>query len=169
MLELLERGEVTKRHPVPLLFVHGAWHGAWCWDRGFLQFFADRGFHALALSLRGYGNSTTPKPRRSARLSDYVDDVDDIVARLPTRPVLIGHSIGGLVVQKYLESRDSPAAVLMASVPPRGGVGFSLRCLKRDPRQYLKTLATGKSLPLVNTPHRARALFFCSDTPQSDV
>jgi pimeloyl-ACP methyl ester carboxylesterase len=46
--------------PTPLLFVHGAWHGAWCWDEYFLDFFAGRGYRALAVSLRGHGNSPTP-------------------------------------------------------------------------------------------------------------
>ena len=32
MLEVIDRGFVTDSHPAPLLFVHGAWHAAWCWD-----------------------------------------------------------------------------------------------------------------------------------------
>ena len=39
----------------PVLFVHGAWHGAWCGDEHFLDFFADKGYRAVALSLRGHG------------------------------------------------------------------------------------------------------------------
>jgi len=60
MLELIDRGECTDAHPVPLLFVHGAWHAAWCWDEHFLGFFADRGFRAVAVSLRGHGASVRP-------------------------------------------------------------------------------------------------------------
>jgi len=37
VLEVIEKGQCTETHPVPLLFVHGAWHGAWCWDEHFLD------------------------------------------------------------------------------------------------------------------------------------
>jgi pimeloyl-ACP methyl ester carboxylesterase len=48
MLEVIDKGSVTESHPVPLLFVHGARHGAWCWDEHFLDFFADRGYACYA-------------------------------------------------------------------------------------------------------------------------
>ncbi|MGB2811055.1 MAG: alpha/beta fold hydrolase, partial [Mycobacterium sp.] len=48
-------------------------------------------------------------------IADYVEDVKSVADDLPTRPVVIGHSMGGLVVQKYLESNAAPAGVLMAS------------------------------------------------------
>lgn len=115
MLEVIDKGTCSESHPVPLLFVHGAWHAAWCWDEHFLDFFADKGYRALAVSLRGHGNSPTPKPLRSCSIADYVDDVASVADSLPTRPVLIGHSMGGFIVQKYLESHEAPAGVLVAS------------------------------------------------------
>ena len=51
MLELFDRGSCTDAHPTPLLFVHGACHAAWCWNAHFLDYFADRGFRALAAVL----------------------------------------------------------------------------------------------------------------------
>jgi len=53
MLELIDKGSCSDAHPTPLLFVHGAWHAAWCWDENLLDFFADKGFRAVAVSLRG--------------------------------------------------------------------------------------------------------------------
>jgi pimeloyl-ACP methyl ester carboxylesterase len=99
--------------------VHGAWHAAWCWDAHFLDFFADKGFRAVAGSLRGYGASTLAQPLNSCSVADYVDDVRATVELLGCEPVLIGHSLGGIVVQKYLESLRTRAAVLMASHPPQ--------------------------------------------------
>src|SRR5689334_22597448 len=72
MLEVIDKGSATERHPVPLLFVHGAWHAAWCWDEHFLAFFADRGYRAVALSLRGHGGSPTSKPLSRCSAADYV-------------------------------------------------------------------------------------------------
>ncbi len=56
MLEVIDKGGgATATRSTPLLFVHGgAFHGgAWCWDDHFLDYFAERGYHALALNLRG--------------------------------------------------------------------------------------------------------------------
>lgn len=70
-LEVIDRGVCTPVHPVPLLFVHrawhGAWHGAWCWDEYFLDYFAGLGYRAVAFSLRGHGKSPTPKLRQRRR------------------------------------------------------------------------------------------------------
>ncbi|MEW6163708.1 MAG: alpha/beta hydrolase [Pseudomonadota bacterium] len=104
----------------PLLFVHGAYTAAWCWQERFLPWFAAAGFHAHALSLSGHGGSRARKPLDSCSIDDYVADVAAVAAGLSAPPVLIGHSMGGFVVQKYLERHAAPAAVLMCSVPPQG-------------------------------------------------
>ena len=104
MLEMIDKGTVTHSHPFPMLFVHGVFHAAWCWDANFLDFFAERGFRAVAVSLRGYGASPlSEQPLNSVTIADYVDDVRTTVETLDAEPVLVGHSYGGLVVQKYLD------------------------------------------------------------------
>jgi pimeloyl-ACP methyl ester carboxylesterase len=168
MLEVIDKGCVSESHPAPLLFVHGAWHAAWCWDEYFLKFFADKGYRALAVSLRGHGSSPAPK-LRICSIADYVEDVSVVADSLPSRPVVIGHSLGGFIVQKYLESHDVPAGVLMASMPPHGNLGSGLRWLKRHPWHFTKMAITGKSLPYVNTLELARERFFSPQMPDSEV
>lgn len=118
-LELLSRQPAVARGS-PLLFVHGAFTGAWCWDEHFLHFFAARGYPAHAVSLRGHGGSGGRDRLQWASLADYVSDLEAAVDRVPGAAVLVGHSMGGMVVQRYLENAVAPAAVLMASVPPHG-------------------------------------------------
>lgn len=166
MLEVIDKGSVSESHPAPLLFVHGAWHAAWCWDEHFLSFFADKGYRALALSLRGHGGSPTPQRLRDCSFGDYVEDVTSVADSLPTRPVVIGHSMAGVIVQRYLESRHAPAGVLMASMPPQGFLRSGLRWMKRHPWHFAKLTITGKSLPYVNKPQLARERFFSSHTPE---
>jgi pimeloyl-ACP methyl ester carboxylesterase len=107
MLEVIDKGSATEAHPVPLLLVHGAWHAAWCWDENFLGFFADKGYRAVALSLRNHGNSDKNNPRRSS-VADLVSDIASVAKGLPAEPVVIGHSMGGFLVQKYLEKHSAP-------------------------------------------------------------
>ena len=169
MLEVIDKGCVSEFHPVPLLFVHGAWHAAWCWDEYFLSFFADKGYRALALSFRGHGDSPTDKPLRASSVADYVEYVSSVADSLPSAPVVIGHSMGGLIVQKYLESHDAPAGVLMTSIPPQGNLGNALRWIRHRPSHFAKMAITGKALPYINTPELARERFFSPHTPEADV
>jgi pimeloyl-ACP methyl ester carboxylesterase len=74
VLEVIDKGSSSESHPIPLLFVHGGCHAAWCWDEHFLNFFADKGFRAVALSWRGHGRSILAKSLRSCSVADYLDD-----------------------------------------------------------------------------------------------
>jgi pimeloyl-ACP methyl ester carboxylesterase len=170
MLEVIDKGPSRASDKATLLFVHGAWHGAWCWDEHFLDFFAAKGYRSLAVSLRGHGKSPAPKSKRLCSIADLVDDVASVADSLPTRPVLVGHSLGGFVVQKYLESHDAPCAVLLASVPPSGITKFLLGRFKRHPWLTARTLGIGRSLRCVaGAPELTRESFFSHSIPDADV
>jgi pimeloyl-ACP methyl ester carboxylesterase len=168
MLEVIDKGSCSESHPAPLLFVHGSWHAAWCWDEHFLDFFADNGYRALAVSLRNHGNSHKNRPRRSS-VADYVSDVAAVADSLPTPPVIIGHSMGGLVAQKYLEKHSAPAGVLLASMPVSGAGRSLIRIVKRHPLLFARASVTGKSLRALSTPKVVREHFYSAGTPESDV
>jgi non-heme chloroperoxidase len=130
VVSCLPEGRAARR---PLLFIHGAFTGAWCWQEHFLPFFASAGFPAHALSLSGHGHSQGRDHLDSLGIADYVSDVAEVVAGLSEPPILIGHSMGGFVVQKYLERHTAPAAVLLCSVPPQGLAAAALGMLFAKP------------------------------------
>lgn len=162
-LEIIARQPKEDAQKPPLLFVHGAWHGAWCWDEYFLPYFAEQGYAAYAPSLRGHGKSEAPARFQWTRISDYVADVAAVVDQLPAPPVMIGHSMGGLVTQKYLEDHHLPAAVLLAPVPVGGVLGTALRILRRHPLVFLKANLTLDLYPVVGSPTLTREAFFSAD------
>lgn len=167
---MIDKGPGRDADKTPLLFVHGAWHGAWCWDEHFLDFFAAKGYRSVAVSLRGHGKSPAPKPMQFCSMADFVDDVASVADGLPEPPVVIGHSMGGFVVQKYLESHDAPAAVLLASVPPSGIGRFLLRRFRLHPWLTARHLAITKSAgSMGRTPELARESFFSDSVPHADV
>jgi pimeloyl-ACP methyl ester carboxylesterase len=168
MLEVIDKGSCSESHPTPLLFVHGAWHAAWCWNENFLGFFAAKGYRAVALSLRNHGNSHKKNPRMCS-IADYVSDVASVADSLPIPPVVIGHSMGGWVVQKYLEKHSAPAGVLLASVPVTGAARGLSRIAARRPLLFARAALTGKSLRALNTPKAVRENFYSAGTPESDV
>ncbi|OBG28732.1 alpha/beta hydrolase [Mycobacterium sp. 852002-51057_SCH5723018] len=165
MLEMIDKGQASDEHPHPLLFVHGAWHSGWCWNEHFLDFFAGRGFRALALSLRGHGTSPIEKSLRRCSISDFLTDLSSVTQNLPTPPVLVGHSMGGFLVQKYLETHDIPAAVLIASAPPRGHLRSLLRSMRRHPYRSNKFALTGDPAHLYGSTAGARELLFGGKAP----
>jgi len=168
MLEVIDKGSSTESHPVPLLFVHGAVHAAWCWNENFLGFFADKGYRAVALSIRNHGNSARKNPWKSS-VADFVSDVASVANGLPAEPVVIGHSVGGFVVQKYLEMHSAPAGVLLASAPVSGVSRGLLRIMARHPLRSARATLTGKLRHALNTPQAARENFYSASTPESDI
>lgn len=108
MLQRIDKG-ASRSARSPLLFVHGAAHSAQSWDEHFLDYFADRGYRAIAVDL----HRTHP----GASIADHVSRLRGVAAELPSEPVLIGHATGGFIVQEYLRTHRTHAAVLLASVP----------------------------------------------------
>lgn len=119
-----------------IIFVHGVSHGAWCWEP-FIKYLTQRGYACFALNLRGHGDDKNVHNLKGARLSDYTIDVIRCVNRCKSyceenkneiaysKPFLIGHSMGGAIVQKYISdfSYEISGAVLLASVTA-GGMGW---------------------------------------------
>lgn len=128
----------------PLLFVHGLGHGAWCWDK-WMSAAAQAGVESYAVSLRGHADSSGPL--RTARLSSYVTDVVEVAESLPTAPVLVGHSMGGLVVQRTLARYRPAGAVLVASVGHRPAVGSLVKIGRQHPLDLARILV-GMTLPM---------------------
>jgi pimeloyl-ACP methyl ester carboxylesterase len=119
-LETITHYPTGETKSTPLVFVHGAFAAAEIWDVHFLPYFAQHGYQAHALSLRGHGASEGRAKLHHWKLADYVADLTETLRDLPNAPILIGHSMGGMVVQKYIESHPAVGVVLMASVPPQG-------------------------------------------------
>jgi pimeloyl-ACP methyl ester carboxylesterase len=168
-LEILSKHPLESRCPTPLLFIHGMLHGAWCWDVHFLGYFAQHGFAAHAVNLRGHGKSEGREHLRWTRIADFVEDVATAVRQLPTPPVLIGHSMGGFVIQKYLEDHDLPGAVLLSSPPPAGLLGTALKIARRRPLVFAKVNLTLSLQPVIATPELAREAFFSADFPNDQL
>ncbi len=119
-------------HP-PLLFVHGGYIHSGCWDVNFLPHFSALGYHCHAIDLSGHGSSEGKEDLDRYDLDHYAGDVAQVVAGLPKPPVLIGHSMGSLVVQRYLEKGSAAAVVMMAPVPTTGLAACSLQLNARQP------------------------------------
>jgi 3-oxoadipate enol-lactonase len=102
----------------PLVFLHGIGGAARAW-RGQIAVFGDR-HYALAWDMPGYGGSA---PLPSVSIPTLADALQDFLQAIGgPRPILVGHSIGGMIVQQWLTKhpRDAAAVVLAQTSPAFG-------------------------------------------------
>ncbi|MPZ28904.1 MAG: alpha/beta fold hydrolase [Micromonosporaceae bacterium] len=123
----------------PLLLVPGFGCGAWVYAEHWLDYAAERGFRAYAMSLRGQGESGSA-PRTTLRA--YAHDVVQVAASLPRQAVLVGHGSGALVVARALARYPARAVVLAA--PVLGGLPTLGRALLRNPLGTVPALFGGR-------------------------
>lgn len=171
-LEIIERKSNTSEATLPILFVHGILSGAWIWDVNYMPWLAERGFHTFAVSLRGHGNSPAGKPVDQLALHDFVADVRQTVLRIQQatgrEPILVGHSMGGMVVQRYLSEYRAPAAILMCSVPPQGMMPLSISSTWTNPLLAMQ-MAKVYSFPESADVNLARDILFYHPVDDADL
>lgn len=102
----------------PLVLVHGSFGGAFMWKMIATQL-AENGYHSFAISLRGH------MPNKEIDLSevgmvDYVEDISSVVREFDLQdPVIVGHSMAGLLVLMY--AKDNPVSAVI-SIDPSASV-----------------------------------------------
>jgi pimeloyl-ACP methyl ester carboxylesterase len=153
MIETIQIEHLAVQHAAPakvtrapVLFVHGYFADGTLW-RDWLPFFANRGFPAYAVNLRGRGGSGNGVEHGGdlghASLADFVDDARRVAHAIGAtshgKPAVIGHSMGGLISQQLAALGAVRAGVLVAPAPPRGITVLS-------PRLVIKQL---KYLPAI--------------------
>jgi len=142
------------------LLVHGAQHGAWCWDKT-LERLRALGHEAHAIDLPGHGDDDTP--RAEIRLACYQRAVVDYAEEAGLRDlVLVGHSAGGVVLTLAvppIAARMRMAVFLAALVPNPGECIFDL--LPGELRsRYAREAANDPGFSVRSSFERAREIFF---------
>lgn len=103
---------------VPVLCLPGLFAGGWVFER-LLPLIAERGYPAHAMSYRGHPPLPTMPSIGRQSLMDFALDAS-AAARALDRPIVIGHSLGGLVALMLAGRNLIRAAVLISPAPPRG-------------------------------------------------
>ncbi len=91
------------------MLVHGAWHGAWCWDR-------------LVPELLVLGNTAItvdlPVDDGSATFVDYADRVIEAMTDAPDDAIVVGHSLAGMVLPLVADRRSIDRLAFLCAVIP---------------------------------------------------
>jgi len=106
------------------VLVHGAWHGAWCWEK-IIPLLTDAGHKVYTLDLPGSGADQTPIAE--VTLDSYVAAVIELISSIDKPVVLVGHSMGGMVITQVAEmlpARIETLIYLTAFSPKHGETLF---------------------------------------------
>lgn len=169
-LEVLTRRPAQLRPGSPrVLLLHGICVGAWVWEEHVMPYLADAGFEVHALSLRGHGASAGRDRLDDWRLADYTEDLRHTVAQLGPGPLaVVGHSLGGAVVQDWLRSGGHAAGMgLLASVPPWGLAWSAWQMWLSSPALFQQMARLGSDARMLD-PEVLRRHLFSDDLPDAD-
>jgi len=108
--------------PAPVIMVHGAFCGGWVFER-FGEPFEDAGHEVTTPDLPGHGAGGAAANRS---MSDFADHVAKLCRAASEPPILIGHSMGGLVAHLAAARAPVSALILLAPSPPWGVPGASM-------------------------------------------
>ncbi len=106
-----------------IVMIHGMWCGPWVWQN-YKGYFERLGYRCLTPPLR-YHHDVSPSEKPSPRLGkasilDYARDLERLILSLPEPPILVGHSMGGLLAQILASRKLAKAAVLLTPASPFG-------------------------------------------------
>lgn len=148
-----------RKHDTPIVFQHGMWHGAFTWEL-WQAALAEQGWETHAHSLPGHGLSPVQRPIVRCTLDYYLAFIKREMERHDTKPILIGHSMGGALTQWYLKyvGDDLPAAILVAPWVSHSAMADGLPLfLKLDPLGMLLTFVEWSARGYMRTPETAAA------------
>lgn len=92
------------------VLVHGAWHGSWCWDK-IVPLLEKESHTVVTLDLPGHGGDTTPIGQVTLRA--YADRVCSVLDAQSEPVILVGHSMGGVVITQAAEYRPQKIDTLV--------------------------------------------------------
>lgn len=103
----------------PVVMIHGAFCGPWAME-GFAAAFIKAGYKVTSPALRFHDTARPPVALATTSLNDYAADLDAVIAALEAPPILVAHSMGGLLAQMLAARRETHAAILLAPSAPWG-------------------------------------------------
>jgi non-heme chloroperoxidase len=110
--------------PTPVVFVHGLWLHSSSWAP-WIELFDENGYRSVAFDWPG-DSATVAEARANpdrvagVGVNEVVAGYADAIAGLPEKPIVIGHSFGGLIAQRLLGEDHAVAAIGIDAAPPKG-------------------------------------------------
>jgi non-heme chloroperoxidase len=105
-----------------IIMIHGMWGSGWYWEN-YKKYFEAEGYKCIVPTLRYHNvnpKSAPPQELGTTSILDYAADLEKLIKDTGGQPIIIGHSMGGLIAQILASRGLASAAVLLAPASPRG-------------------------------------------------
>jgi pimeloyl-ACP methyl ester carboxylesterase len=122
----------------PILLVPGAFCGGWVWEGNFMEFFRAAGFEVQALTFPSHIANGLSRQRLG--LETAIRHLTAAISALPQPPILIAHSLGGLIALEAAKRVPVAATALLSPVPPDGVLRSMTMLGRRSPIGAIKML-----------------------------
>jgi pimeloyl-ACP methyl ester carboxylesterase len=103
----------------PVLMIHGAFCGPWSLE-GLQQKFQAAGYAVTAPCLRFHDQTPPPEALGTTGLADYIADLEEEIGHMGEAPIVVGHSMGGLLALQLASRIPVRALILLAPSAPWG-------------------------------------------------
>lgn len=120
-----------------IIFIHGMFQNAKSWD-AWVNFFTEKGYHCIAESWPLHEGEPSqlranpPAGLGKLKLATVIDKFRNLAASQPEKPILIGHSVGGLITQILVNEGLAKLGVPISSVAPNGMITLDLDFAKNS-------------------------------------
>jgi non-heme chloroperoxidase len=115
-----------------IIMIHGMWGGGWYWEN-YKNYFEAKGYKCIVPTLRYHDinpKSAPPKELGTTSILDYASDLEKLIKEIGGQPIIIGHSMGGLIAQILASRGLASAAVLLCPASPRGILALTPSVIK---------------------------------------
>lgn len=105
-----------------IFMIHGMWGGGWYWEN-YVKFFERKGYRCVTPYLRHHNVQPSDKPPKGlgrTSLQDYAADLENEINKLKEKPIVMGHSMGGLLAQILAARGLTKATLLITPASPSG-------------------------------------------------
>ena len=140
----------------PVVMIHGAFCGPWSLD-GLKRKFKEAGYAVTTPCLRFHDQKPPPAALGTTGLRDYATDLEEEIRALGVAPILVGHSMGGLLAQQLAARLDVRALILLAPSAPWGTPPTTLfeigaaQAMHLNPGYWNKVLEPNRDVALAHS------------------
>lgn len=151
------------------VLVHGAWHGSWCWEK-VVPLLRQAGHQVETLDLPGHGQDRTPI--REITLAAYTKRVREVLDAQAEPVILVGHSMGGIVITQVAEEQPAKIQLLVyltAFLPQNGETLLQIAGKNTDSLLMPNLTANGEQGYFTFREGAPLKEIFYADCPDEDV
>jgi len=115
-----------------IIMIHGMWGSGWYWGN-YKNYFEAKGYKCITPTLRYHDTDPKSAPHKelgTTSILDYASDLEKLIKGIDGKPIIIGHSMGGLIAQILASRGLASAAVLLCPASPSGIVALKPSVIK---------------------------------------